>query len=103
MTEIGDIRINENGAEQQYVAGIKITGEETEEDLQPRWIDSLRQRQSQKWVWECTDCGRKETTVVHVRSDEWFTIVAESKHKKPITYIKECEQCLDDIYGKDEE
>jgi len=38
-----------------------------------------------------------------VTSDEWFAKIAESPNKAPLTYIKECEKCLDDKYGKEED
>ena len=104
MPEIGDIRINENGAEQVYLYN-PLTGEDV------RWRDTRKQMESHRWEIHCSDCGRKEYTSVlapdnsgrTVNSDEWFAKIAESEHKKPITYIKECEKCLDDKYGKEED
>ena len=100
--QIGDLRINENVAEQQYIWN--IWGEVV-------WHDTRRQLESQRWAYHCTDCGRKEYSLVFsnyrsgrtVNSDEWFAKIAESEHKAPITYVNECEKCLDDKYGKDED
>ena len=105
MPEIGDIRINENGAEQVYAHRI------LDATKPPEWRDTIKQLKSHRWTYQCTDCGRKEYTSVYandrsgraVNSDEWFAKIAESEHKAPITYIKECEKCLDDKYGKEED
>ena len=105
MPEIGDIRINENGAEQEYSRPFLLFEDLDHPSSQPAWRDTMKQLESHKWVWQCTDCKRKQTVNWggYVDSDKWFTMIAESEHKKPITYIKECEKCLDDKYGKDED
>ena len=105
MPEIGDIRINENGAEQEYSRPFLLFEDLDHPSSQPEWRDTMKQLESHKWVWQCTDCKRKQTVNWggYVDSDKWFTMIAESEHKKPITYIKECEKCLDDKYGKEED
>ena len=105
MPEIGDIRINDNGAEQEYSRPLLLFEDLDHPSSQPEWRDTRKQMESHKWVWQCTDCKRKQTVNWggYVDSDKWFTMIAESEHKKPITYIKECEKCLDDKYGKEED
>ena len=105
MPEIGDIRINDNGAEQEYSRPLLLFEDLGHPSSQPEWRDTRKQMESHKWVWQCTDCKRKQTVNWggYVDSDKWFTMIAESEHKKPITYIKECEKCLDDKYGKEED
>ena len=105
MPEIGDIRINDNGAEQEYSRPFLLFEDLDHPSSQPEWRDTRKQMESHKWVWQCTDCKRKQTVNWggYVDSDKWFTMIAESEHKKPITYIKECEKCLDDKYGKEED
>ena len=105
MPEIGDIRINENGAEQEYSRPFLLFEDLDHPSSQPEWRDTRKQMESHKWVWQCTDCKRKQTVNWggYVDSDKWFTMIAESEHKKPITYIKECEKGLDDKYGKEED
>ena len=105
MPEIGDIRINDNGAEQEYSRPFLLFEDLDHPSSQPEWRDTMKQLESHKWVWQCTDCKRKQTVNWggYVDSDKWFTMIAESEHKKPITYIKECEKCLDDKYGKEED
>ena len=105
MPEIGDIRINDNGAEQEYSRPLLLFEDLDHPSSQPEWRDTMKQLESHKWVWQCTDCKRKQTVNWggYVDSDKWFTMIAESEHKKPITYIKECEKCLDDKYGKEED
>jgi hypothetical protein len=100
--QIGDLRINENGAEQVYRGGLGLWDADDPRE-QPHWQDTVKQLESQKWVIQCTDCNRKETVSPMGNSDEWFAHIAKSPNKAPITYIKECEKCLDDKYGKDED
>ena len=101
--QIGDIRINESGAEQVYRGGLGLWDADDPRE-QPRWQDTMKQMESQVWVTQCSDCNRKEkVTWGMVDSDKWFAHIAESPNKAPITYIKECEKCLDDKYGKDED
>ena len=100
--QIGDLRINENGAEQVYRRGLGLWDDDDPRE-QPHWEDTRKQLESHKWVIQCTDCNRKETVSPMGNSDEWFARIAASEHKAPITYIKECEKCLDDKYGKDED
>ena len=99
---IGDLRINENGAEQVYRRGLGLWDDDDPRE-QPHWEDTRKQLESHKWVIQCTDCNRKETVSPMGNSDEWFAHIAKSPNKAPITYIKECEKCLDDKYGKDED
>ena len=109
--QIGDIRINENGAEQVFAGPILNFWDDDDPRSQPAWRDTKKQLDKQRWTYQCSDCGRKEYTSVYSRdktgrtvdSDEWFARIAESEHKAPITYVKECEKCLDDKYGKDED
>ena len=93
--QIGDIRINEKGAEQVYIWD--LFGENI------GWRDTRKQSESQRWALHCSDCGRKEYIVEGMDSDKWFAKIEESEHKAPITYVKECEKCLDDKYGKEED
>ena len=93
--QIGDTRVNENGAEQVYIWD--MFGENI------GWRDTRKQMESQRWEYRCSDCGRKEYIASGMYSDEWFAKIAESEHKAPITYVKECEKCLDDKYGKEED
>jgi hypothetical protein len=101
--QIGDIRVNENGAEQVFRHD--VFGEDV------CWQDTRKQLESQRWTYQCTDCERKEYTSVWandnsgrtVNSDEYFARIAESEHKAPITYINDCEKCADDKYGKEED
>ena len=103
--QIGDIRINENGAEQEYSRPFLLFEDLDHPSSQPEWRDTMKQMESHVWVFQCTDCNRKERVKWGgtFSSDEWFARIAESEHKAPITYVKECEKCLDDKYGKEED
>jgi len=103
--QIGDIRINENGAEQEYSRPVLIFEDDDHASSQPAWRDTRKQMESQVWVHQCNDCNHKERVKWGglVTSDEWFAKIAESPNKAPLTYIKECEKCLDAKYGKEED
>ena len=103
--QIGDTRVNENGAEQEYSRPLLLFEDLDHPDSQPEWRDTIKQMESQKWVFQCVDCKRKQTVswAGLFASDKWFTMIAESEHQAPITYVKECEKCLDDKYGKEED
>ena len=93
--QIGDHRISDNGSGQVYIRD--IVGDNI------GWRDTRKQLESQRWEYRCLDCGRKEYITSGMYSDDWFAKIAESEHKAPLTYVKECEKCLDDKYGKEED